>query len=325
MQIFNTLITSAGRRVSLVRNFKETQRRIFGNSSKSKVYCIDLQPDLSAACVTADAYAKSPPANSNNYIDFVFNYCKEKQVNLIVPTIDTELPIFAKYKDEFKKQGINVLISNLEIVHACSSKKLTEILFQKCNLLTPKIYELSEKLIFPVFAKLDDSSRSVGAQIVYSLAQAKDLYLNNPKYIFQEQVKGEEFTVDFFVDKHSRLITVVPRKRIFVRDGEVNKAITVKNPYIINSIKELCMNLPGAYGCLNAQLFYTENKEIYFIEINPRFGGGYPLSYHAGADFAYYSIIDTIDTHELEFNMDWKDKTLMLRYDHEVIVHDSSV
>ena len=73
-----------------------------------------------------------------------------------------------------------------------------------------------------------------------------------------------------------------------------------------------------------AILLFKTDERIVFIEINPRFGGGYPLSYLSGANFAKYLIEDFMGK-DLEYNEDWKDNNIMLRYDAEVIVDGSSI
>jgi len=138
-------------------------------------------------------------------------------------------------------------------------------------------------------------------------------YLSSDKnYIFQE-----------CIDSKGKIISVVPRLRIEVRAGEVSKAKTVKDKNIIDEVKRLCSCLDGAYGYLTIQLFKTDER-IVFIEINPRFGGGYPLSYLSDANFAKYLIEDFMGKN-LEYNEDWKSGNIMLRYDAEVIVDGSSI
>jgi carbamoyl-phosphate synthase large subunit len=158
--------------------------------------------------------------------------------------------------------------------------------------------------------------------IVYTPQQAKEL-AQDKDYIFQEYIDAQEYTVDVFIDKNSNIISVVPRLRIEVRAGEVSKARTIKDSVIIDEVKKLCPYLVGAYGAITIQLF-KKDDEIIFIEINPRFGGGYPLSYLSGANFADYLIKDYLEK-KLRYKQDWVDNNTMLRYDCEVIVDDNSL
>ncbi len=313
MKKINVLITSAGRRVSLVKNFQKY----------AKVYTCDMNPEMSAACQISDGYFKAPKVGEKNYIDVLLEYCLKKNINIVVPTIDPELPILSKAKEDFEKDGILISISSPNICETFYSKRKTEQFFRKIKLKTPKIIDNLKDANFPLFAKLENSSSSIGATRVESYEEAIILKRKNPAYIFQEYIKGEEYTVDVFVNKEGRVISIVPRLRIEVRAGEVSKGKTVKDYQIIDLIKKLFNYLNGAYGTITVQLFKKRN-DIFFIEINPRFGGGYPLSYLAGADFAKYLIKDYLGE-KLEYSEEWKNNLIMLRYDAEVLVYGNSI
>jgi carbamoyl-phosphate synthase large subunit len=145
----------------------------------------------------------------------------------------------------------------------------------------------------------------------------------DPGYVFQEFVEVVEFTVDAFVAGDGRVLAVVPRQRLEVRAGEVSKARAVKDPDIMAAVRKVCTSAPGAYGTLTIQLIREGSGRCRFIEVNPRFGGGYPLSWMAGADFADYLIRDYLGE-SLDYDDSWRDGTLMLRFDHEVIVSPDS-
>jgi carbamoyl-phosphate synthase large subunit len=139
-----------------------------------------------------------------------------------------------------------------------------------------------------------------------------------PDAIVQELITGEEYTIDILVDLHGRVRSVVPRLRVETRAGEISKGITVKNFDIIKAGKKVAEALPGAVGCITVQCFLTPGGEIKFIEINPRFGGGIPLSIKAGADFPRW-IIEMYYGRESEITLDgWESGLVMLRYDDEI-------
>ena len=309
MEKIRVLITSVGRRVSLVKNFQK----------HCKVYTCEMNPDLSPAAHISDKYFKVPRVTDENYLGELKKICKENDIKIVIPTIDTELSILAQAKEEFLKEGILIAISTSEICDTFYLKTTTEKFFTKNNFLTPKSVDIKTAK-YPLFAKLDNSSCSIGAMKVENYEIAKNLQGN---YVFQEFIEGVEYTCDVFFDKNSEIKCIVPRERIEVRAGEVSKARTNKDKTIINEIKKLEPYLKGAYGCLTIQLFKTADK-IYFIEINPRFGGGYPLSFLAGADFAKMLIDDYLGK-KLDYFEDWRDNLIMLRYDAEVIVDGNSI
>jgi len=319
MTINNILITSAGRRVSLVKNFQDTLKDFNKNG---KVFTTDMNPVLSSACQVSDGFLKVPRVTVKEYLTILKNYCIDKQISIIIPTIDTELHILADAKDEFLKDNIFIAISSKELCDVFYLKDSTEKFFvdNKCD--TPRSVENIEKCKYPIFAKLNNSSCSIGAQIVYSAEVAKEL-AQDTNYVFQEFIQGDEYTVDVFIDQNSEVISVVPRQRLEVRAGEVSKAKAVKDKKIIKDIKDLCSSLEGAYGCITIQLFKAEDRVV-FIEINPRFGGGYPLSPLSGANFAEYLIKDYLGLN-LEYDENWTDGNIMLRYDAEVIINGNSI
>ena len=319
LMIQNILITSAGRRVSLVKSFQKTLQEY---NREGKVFATDMAPQLSSACQVSDGYEVVPRVTDRSYIARLKEICQKHHISLIVPTIDTELSILAQVKEQFLQEDITIAISSQEVCDTFYLKDTTEAFFLEHGFDTPKEVD-TEVCDYPVFAKLNNSSCSIGAKVVHSQEEAKQMMQENPSYIFQEYIEAEEYTVDVFVDRYSNVISVVPRLRMEVRAGEVSKAKTVKDAQIIEEIKKLVSVLSGAYGCLTVQLFKKEDR-IIFIEINPRFGGGYPLTYLSGANFADFLIKDCLEI-LLTYDESWKEDNIMLRYDAEVIVDGSGI
>ena len=143
------------------------------------------------------------------------------------------------------------------------------------------------------------------------------------EYIDHSQ--NDEFTCDAYYGLDNQLKCVVPRKRIEVRDGEINKGKTEKNE-LVNYIKEHLNEIEGARGCLTMQFFLNSNtRRIVAIEINPRFGGGYPLAYIAGANFPKWIIEEYFLRKEITYVENWEENVLMLRYDDEIIIRNYEV
>jgi len=82
--------------------------------------------------------------------------------------------------------------------------------------------------------------------------------------------------------------------------------------------------LHGIRGCICLQLFYRESDhDIKGIEINPRFGVGFPLSYYSKANFEKYIIREYLMGERIDYSDVRLDNTMMLRYDKDVIVYDA--
>ena len=318
----NIIITSAGRRVSLVRAFQLELKKIVPNG---KVFAADANPELAAACYTADASLKLPMLNDQSYIDTLINLCRENHIKLIIPTIDTELMLLAGQEERFLRVGIKIMLSSLEFIKKCRDKRVTHTFFKENGIATAKEYS-KDNYTLPLFLKPFDGSRSLDTFIIQTRGDFTNYHFTNEKLMFLEYLDHslyEEFSCDLYYGKDDKLKCAVPRKRIDIRDGEVSKAITVRNE-LLPYLKAHLGTIKGARGCLTAQFFKhkSENK-IYGIEVNPRFGGGFPLAYMAGANYPKWIIEEyLLDKNVIEDFECWEANLLMIRYDNEILVHE---
>lgn len=318
----NILITSAGRRVSLLRSFQKEYRLLV---PQGKVFAADSAPHLSAACQIADRYFKVPRLDHPDYINILLDICKTNKVCLIIPTIDTELLDLAENRENFEENGIGIAISSASFVRKCRNKRITQQFFKEIGIKVAKEYT-RENLSFPLFIKPVDGSRSMDIFIINSKEELTTYHLKHQKLMFLEYLDHnlyDEYTCDLYFGKDHQLKCVVPRKRIAVREGEVYKALTRKND-LVQYIKERFNYIEGAVGCLTAQFFRHKIKDglIYGIEINPRFGGGYPLTYLSGANYTKWIIEEHLLGKKIDNKFDvWENNLLMIRYDDEVLVH----
>jgi carbamoyl-phosphate synthase large subunit len=317
----NILITSAGQRVSLVKAFQKELKELKPNA---KVFTTDLNPKLSPACQISDRYFQVLPVIHENYISELLSICLANSVKIVIPTIDTELQTLANYKEEFSAKGIEIIVSEKDLIRKCRDKRLSNCLFKDMSIDIPVQYTV-DYYQFPLFIKPVDGSLSKGIGVVTSKDDLSNFDINNDRIMLMEYVEPSlysEYTVDVYYDKSSELKCLVPRKRLQVRAGEVSKALTQRNQ-VYNQLVEKFAYLKGAIGCLTIQVFYSEsNNDILGIEINPRFGGGYPLSYMAGANYPKYLLQEYLLEQPIPFNEDWDNNLLMLRYDAEVLVND---
>ena len=317
----NILISSAGKRVELVFEFQNTLKRYF---PESKVLTVDLNPEMAPACRVSDGFFKVPRVTDPKYPGVLLDICRKNNVGLVVPTIDTELLILARNKEVFIKEGVSLLVSDETFIKICRDKRLTNDFFVKNDI---RIAEPRDKYnpVFPMFAKPYDGSLSTNIHIIHDLSELTRVILEDPKLMFMEYVDKsiyKEFTVDLYYSKSNDLKCVVPRERIEIRSGEVNKGATRKN-YILEYLRKRLNHIEGVIGCICLQVFFREdNNDIIGIEINPRFGGGYPLSYHAGANFQEFIIKEYFFDENVPYFDNWIDNTVMLRYDSQIIFHE---
>lgn len=317
----NILISSAGKRVSLVKAFKKELKLYF---PESLILTCDSNPELSAACTVSDGCFKVPRLDEPTYIKILVEKCHENNIGLIIPTIDTELLLLSENQVLLSSKGIEIVISSNKIINACRDKRLIHSFFKSNNVTVAEEYN-KDALKFPLFIKPRDGSRSIDTFVINTKDDLTDYHFSNDKFMFLEYIdhsQNDEYTCDTYYGLDNQLKSVVPRKRIEVRDGEVNKGKTDKNE-LVDYIKQYLNEINGARGCLTMQFFLNRiTRKIVAIEINPRFGGGYPLAYISGANFPKWIIEEYFLKKEITYFENWEDNLLMLRYDDEIIIRN---
>ncbi len=319
MEKTNILITSAGKRVALTRYFKETLRRFF---PEAKVYTTDMRPDMAPAAYVSDGCFAVPRVTAPEYPDLLLSLCLEHGVGIVVPTIDTELMVLAAQKERFLAEGIHVIVGDEAFVGVCRDKRLTGDFFANHDIRVPQPIDKHHPT-FPLFAKPYDGSLSTNLHFITKPEELTDDILHDEKLMFMEYIDRKvyrEYTVDMYFDRDHEVKSIVPRERIEIRAGEINKGRTAKNA-IVPYLKERLARIDGCVGCICMQLFFhPDTHDIVGIEVNPRFGGGYPLSYMSGANYPELLIRECLLGESIAYDDSWTDGMLMLRYDDAVFV-----
>ena len=319
MEKTNILITSAGKRVALTRYFKETLSRFF---PEAKVYTTDMRPDMAPAAYVSDGCFAVPRVTVPEYPDLLLSLCREHGVGIVVPTIDTELMVLAAQKERFAQEGIHVIVGDEAFVGVCRDKRLTGDFFAAHDIRVPRPIDKHHPT-FPLFAKPYDGSLSTNLHFITKPEELTDDILHDDKLLFMEYIDRKvykEYTVDMYFGRDHEVKSIVPRERIEIRAGEINKGRTAKNA-IVPYLKERLARLDGCVGCICMQLFlHPDTCDIVGIEVNPRFGGGYPLTYMSGANYPELLIREYLLGERVAYDEGWTDGKLMLRYDDAVFV-----
>jgi len=319
----NILILSAGRRVSLFLSFQKALKKYF---PESNVYTVDANPKRSSVCQINKKYsAQIPMVHDGDYVKNLTKFSQSNNIKIIIPTIDTELKVLSDLKEHFLTFGCEIVISDKEFIENCQDKENQKDFFELFDIKTPQMFERNN-ITYPAFAKPKNGSRSQGIIYLYSPEDMNERIINDQNLIFMELISKEEyqeFTVDMYFTKDSSLLSLVPRERLAVRDGEVSIGRTVKGNLYKNLLEKFSY-LEGAKGCITAQFFYsTKANQLLGIEINPRFGGGYPLSHAAGVNSQENIIQEyALKNKNLAFNDRWKENIIMLRHDSEVFIYE---
>lgn len=281
MKEIHILVTGVGRRVELMQAFRQAALKLNINL---KLYGADMAgtaPALAFCDYTRKVCAMRDP----QYIQQLVDICVSDKIDLVMPTIDTDLLVLSQNVEAFEKVGTRVLISKPDKILICRDKNNTGEFFESCGLKAPRTYN-NYKVYpgpYPCFIKPKDGSSSINAfkvedeeELVVYAGQVED-------YIIQPYVSGREFTIDIFCDFDGNPIYITPRERVQVRAGEVLKTQIHMDRTMIEEAKKLC-DVFKPCGPMTVQLIQDKNTgDNYYIEINPRYGGGAPLSMKSGA------------------------------------------
>lgn len=297
----NILFTCAGRRTYLLKYFRENLE------SGDKIIATDMQ--LSApALQAADVKVQVPAVYADNYIDITLDICKEHNVDILISLNDLELPILADNKERFEAMGIKLIVSSPEVIDICFDKYKTAQWVESIGLNAPKTYvRLSDakaalasgEISFPLFMKPRWGSGSIGLESINDMEEL-DIYYHlllkkikrtilatasvGDEYIMiQEKLTGSEFGLDVMNDLNGNHVAVSVKQKLAMRAGETDKAITCDLPIVREMGQKIGENLKHI-GNLDVDIMQRANGDYCVLELNPRFGGGFPFSYEAGVN-----------------------------------------
>ncbi|NLW56748.1 MAG: ATP-grasp domain-containing protein [Firmicutes bacterium] len=314
--MFTVLFTSIGRRVELVRAFKKSYETM---ALKAQILGVDAEPSFAPASYFVDRCFKVPKVDDESYVDTLLGICRAEKVDLLIPLFEPEFSLLEAKRYEFERLGILLLLSKRQVLEICQDKLQTYCFFTSHKIKTPETWNktnLPKDISFPIFVKPRKGMGSRGAQRVDTLKQLEFIIQQDVELLIQEFVPGKEYTLDILADLEGQVLSVVPRERLEVRAGEVSKSRTVYRRDLIEQGKYIVEKL-GAIGPVTAQCI-DNGKDVYWLEVNPRFGGGVPLAIQAGVDYPLllYQMVrkQSIQPFLGQYNHD----LTMLRYDQAV-------
>ena len=311
------LFTGAGRRIELLQAFRNAALVL---NKDLRLYGADMA-GTAPALAYCDYARKVAPMRSPAYIDDLLKICVEDHIDLLIPTIDTDLVVLSENKARFEELGTLVMISAPDRIRICRDKNNTSQFFVDCGLHAPMpVNDWREyKSGFPAFIKPKDGSSSINAFKVENEEELEFYAGQVEDYIVQPFISGHEYTIDIFCDWNGEPISIVPRERLQVRAGEVLKTQICMDSAMIEECKKLCSAFKPC-GPMTVQLIRDAAGIDWFIEINPRFGGGAPLSMKAGARSAE-AILKLMDGEEVE-EQEIADGAIYSRFDQSVCIDE---
>jgi carbamoyl-phosphate synthase large subunit len=301
----NVLITSASRKVALVRTFRAALAR----EGSGRVIAADVSP-LSAALYEADEGVLVPRSEDPSFVPAAIDLCKRHDVRLLVPTRDEELPVFAEARERFADEGVLVMVAAPETIRRCQDKSAFLEFCESHGFATPRRLDRAAAAgALPVFARPRVGKGGSGAMKVSSLSALEGL---EGDVILQELVAQQEYTIDLFADVSGRVISVVPRERVRIVAGESFVSRTARIPALIDAASQLAAAL-GLVGHNTIQCFFDGTTPL-FIEVNPRYGGAAQLGFEAGADTPWFLVRLAMGRPVDSCVGEFEDGLVMLRY-----------
>ena len=269
------LFTCAGQRVDIVS--------AFGRAGATTI-AADLNP-LAPALYHADRYALVPRVDDPGYVDAIRDLVLAHQIGLIVPLTDLDHEQLVEARDSL---GAVLLLPGLDVVRMTADKYLAHTFFESRGIPSPPSWlpeELPEDVPFPVLVK---ARRGFGSRHIHRANDREELdfFLRRaevPSFV-QAVCKGEEFSIDVFSDFDGRCLNAIPRTMVESKGGESIKGMTIKDWDLIEYGRAVAEALP-IWGPANVQCFREPDGTHQVTDVNPRFGGGFPLPLAAGGRY----------------------------------------
>ena len=300
----NILLTSAGRRTYLVRYFKEAL------GEGSKVYAANSA--LSPALCEADGYVLTPLIYADEYIPFLLEFCRKHEIGLLVPLFDIDVWMISKHRDEFLKAGVFPAVSDRSVLEICNDKLRMNEWLSEHSFSVPEYGSSVNEYRggFPAYIKPRFGMGSIGLlkaeakeelPPLYRICERRidDSYLRyeseektgpsgEGRVLIEEEIRGQEFGLDVINDFSGAFVSVVIRKKLAMRSGETDEALVLtKEAPVYESLFELGRSVSECLhhiGNMDMDVIVSAEGPSYIIDMNARFGGGYPFSHAAGVD-----------------------------------------
>lgn len=279
----NVLITSAGgaSAINVIQTLKSQ------NEIPVRLVAVDINA-RAAGLFLADVGHTVPRASDSSFIPTILDLCQKEDINVVIPILSVEMPVFTAHSDEFGRRGIGMVISSLETVKICSNKWLTSRFFAESGIPAPQTWVSTDlpkrnELPYPLIVKPNVGSGSRNTYRASTPEQLEALLPLVPDPVIQEFIQGQEYTIDLFSDWQSNLLAAIPRERVRTSGGKSILARTVSDEEILGWVQKI-VKQSKLVGAGNIQCFRGADG-LGFTEINTRFAaGGLPLCVAAGAN-----------------------------------------
>lgn len=311
----NILILSAGTRNKVVQYFKKAL------SGKGLVIATDCS-NLAPAIYDADKYYIVPRMTDDGYLDVILDICKNEKITGVLSLIDPELSLLSENVEKFESVGTRVIGSSYELCERSLDK------YEMYKWLVENSYKCAKSYMdkgeffadlnnetakFPVFVKPARGSASISISKVTDRETVDLLFAHEDGLMIQEFLDGQEIGADVYIDMITgEVVSIFTKKKIKMRAGETDKAVSFKDEKLFELIKEFVIRA-GYRGQIDIDIFDI-NGEYYISEVNPRFGGGYPHAYESGSDHMSLIVNNLEGKANKNVIGNYRENTYMMKY-----------
>ena len=294
----NVLITSAGRRDYLVEYFREAL-------ADGRVLAADASESASALGAADEGFVL-PAFTSGDYAPALLHLVRTQHVGLLLTVNDLEALVLAPLGDVLRAEGCLSMVPSLAVVRTTMDKVALARHCRRAGIASPHTHMSAtdarravarDKLRFPLVVKPRSGSASIGMYVVHGPEELEAAVVLSAAVgpadaagprsapsgvLVQERLRGPEYGIDVVNDADGHYVTTLMRRKLAMRSGETDKAVTVYEPRLEHLGRQLSSSL-GHRGCLDCDVIVQDGTP-YLIDANPRFGGGYPFMHEAGSD-----------------------------------------
>jgi carbamoyl-phosphate synthase large subunit len=270
------LFTCAGQRVDIVSAFRRAGARTVAADANA----------LAPALYHADERELVPRVDDPGYLAALRELVARHGVRLIVPLADLDHLLLAERRTEL--DGALVLLPPPDVVRRTEDKYEAHVFFERHGIASPPSWlpgALPDDLPFPVLVK---PRRGFGSRHIHRCGDREELDFHlrrTPAESFVQQVcVGEEFSIDVLCDFEGRCLNAIPRTMIESKGGESIKGMTIADSELVEFGAHVAETLP-IWGPANIQCFRVAEGRHEVTDVNPRFGGGFPLPLAAGSRY----------------------------------------
>ena len=307
------LFTCAGQRVDIVTAFRR---------AGATTIAADVDR-LAPALYHADVRALVPRVDDFGYVEALRELVQLHDVRLVVPLTDLDHVVLARSRAELAPAV--ALVPDEDTSERCADKYLAHRFFEERGIGTPPTWlptELPADIRFPVLVK---ARKGFGSRHIYRAANRTELefflHYTSADSMVQAVCHGVEFSIDVFCDLDARCVAAVPRTMIESKGGESIKGMTIKDEELIDFACRVAEEL-RIIGPANVQCFREPNGELQVTDVNPRFGGGFPLPTAAGSRYPELALA-LANGERLEPRLgDFREGVVMTRFFSQVILEE---